>query len=144
MAQNSTVLEKQIQILRDQGLAEKYERAGIYSISIDDKLVYVGKSLNMLCRVAQHLLAIQSESSHKYSILREATENNHIIKFDVMYYTKRKREEAIKKDIGQREGYLIRKHKPALNYQVPRKDDWHSYTVNKKAKTITLQEILES
>lgn len=35
-----------------QGLAEKYEHAGIYCIKIDDKIVYIGKSLNMLRRVA--------------------------------------------------------------------------------------------
>lgn len=33
-------------------LYNKYEHAGIYSISIDDKLVYIGKSNNMLKRIA--------------------------------------------------------------------------------------------
>ena len=137
------LVEQKVQELKERGLEEKYNHAGIYSISIEGRLVYIGKSTNMLQRIASHLIAIQRETNHKYSILREANENHYQIQFDVMYYTKRKREEAIKNDIGKREGYLIRKHKPALNYQIPREDNYKYYTVNKKAKTITLQEIME-
>ena len=39
-------LQKQI------GLRNKYEYAGIYSISLGDELVYIGKSYNMLKRIA--------------------------------------------------------------------------------------------
>jgi hypothetical protein len=38
--------------LKGKGLAPKYEHAGIYSISVDDTLVYIGKSHNMLMRIA--------------------------------------------------------------------------------------------
>ena len=38
--------------LKRKGLAGKYEHAGIYCIKIDDKIVYIGKSSNMLRRVA--------------------------------------------------------------------------------------------
>ena len=34
------------------GLAPKYEHAGIYCIKIDNDIVYIGKSLNMLRRIA--------------------------------------------------------------------------------------------
>ena len=45
--------ENMYRLLRKQrGLCKKYEHAGIYSISIDDKLVYIGKSHNMLKRLA--------------------------------------------------------------------------------------------
>ena len=37
---------------RKRGLCKKYEHAGIYSISIGDQLVYIGKSHNMLRRIA--------------------------------------------------------------------------------------------
>lgn len=37
---------------KKRGLCKKYERAGIYSISLGDKLVYIGKSHNMLKRLA--------------------------------------------------------------------------------------------
>ena len=38
--------------LKRKGLANKYEHAGIYCIKIDDDIVYIGKSHNMLMRVA--------------------------------------------------------------------------------------------
>lgn len=45
--------------LKRKGYAEKYEHAGIYCIKIDSTIVYVGKSRNMLRRVAEHYVAIQ-------------------------------------------------------------------------------------
>lgn len=38
--------------LKKKGLADKYEKAGIYCIKIDNDIVYIGKSTNMLRRVA--------------------------------------------------------------------------------------------
>lgn len=38
--------------LKRKRLSQKYEHPGIYSISIDDHLVYIGKSKNMLRRLA--------------------------------------------------------------------------------------------
>ena len=37
---------------KKKGMCSKYEHPGIYSISIDDELVYIGKSHNMLKRIA--------------------------------------------------------------------------------------------
>ena len=34
------------------GLADKYEHAGIYCIRIDESIVYIGKSMDMLRRMA--------------------------------------------------------------------------------------------
>ena len=38
--------------LKRKGLANKYEHAGIYCIKIDDDIVYIGTSTNMLRRIA--------------------------------------------------------------------------------------------
>jgi len=38
--------------LKRNGLSDKYEHAGIYCIKIDESVVYIGKSYNMLKRVA--------------------------------------------------------------------------------------------
>ncbi len=38
--------------LKRKCLADKYEKAGIYCIKIDNNIVYIGKSHNMLKRVA--------------------------------------------------------------------------------------------
>ena len=42
------------QSLKRKGLAPQFERAGIYAILLDGKTVYIGKSVNMLARMAQH------------------------------------------------------------------------------------------
>ena len=72
--------------LKRKGLADKYEKAGIYCIKIDDDIVYIGKSHNMLKRVAQHYVGIKSQSELKYRILAEAHRKGHKIDFDVLYY----------------------------------------------------------
>ena len=52
---NLSFFERRIyQSLKRKGLAPQFERAGIYAILLDGKLVYIGKSVNMLARMAQH------------------------------------------------------------------------------------------
>jgi hypothetical protein len=60
----------------------------------------------------------------------------------VIYYAKGQTESAIVNEIGEKEGQFIRAQLPVLNYQIPKEEDWHKYTVNKTAATITLEEIL--
>ena len=45
-------VDNMINFLKRKGLADKYEFAGIYCIKIDNDIVYIGKSHNMLKRVA--------------------------------------------------------------------------------------------
>ena len=45
-------VDNMINFLKRKGLDKKYEFAGIYCIKIDDDIVYIGKSHNMLKRVA--------------------------------------------------------------------------------------------
>lgn len=40
------------EMLRRRGLSPKYEHPGIYCIKLDGQIVYIGKSENMLVRVA--------------------------------------------------------------------------------------------
>ena len=40
------------QSLKRKGLAPKFECAGIYAILLDGKIVYIGKSVNILMRMA--------------------------------------------------------------------------------------------
>lgn len=69
--------ENAYQWLKRKGLAEKYEHPGIYCIKVDDEIVYIGKSHNMLKRVAQHYVGIQKQSNKKYRILAEAQRKGH-------------------------------------------------------------------
>lgn len=40
------------QSLKRKGLAPQFECAGIYAILLDGKIVYIGKSVNILARMA--------------------------------------------------------------------------------------------
>lgn len=129
--------------LTRKGYAEKYEYAGIYSISIGKQLVYIGKSDNMLRRIAQHYVGIRTESERKYRILAEAQRYGYSINFDVLYYAQQTQQADIEEEIGAKEGEFIRCYKPALNTQIPKADDWHNFDINRSAQTITLQELLK-
>lgn len=125
--------------LIEQGLGAKYGHTGIYSISIGDKLVYIGKSRDMLQRLAQHIDAIGTDPSNKYKVLQKAREEGYKIQFDVMRYCEIDNDD----ELGEAEAELINKHMPPLNYQIPKIGDYKHFTVNKKAKYITLAEILD-
>ena len=126
--------------LKRNGLADKYEHAGIYCIKIDETVVYIGKSYNMLKRVAQHYDAIQKPTEKKYRILAEAHRKRHAINFDVLYHAKAQDYTSIMAEIGEKEGEYIRQYKPVLNTQIPKEDDWHKFDVN----TLDAREILKS
>ena len=135
---------EQLEELKELGLEQKYQHPGIYSISINNKIVYIGKSRDMLVRVAQHMTNIKYEmsKSNKYVVLRQALQREIQIQFDVMYVSNRQQQDEVDDDIGHREAELIRQYMPVLNYQLPLLDNYHRFETNKKAKTITLDEIL--
>ena len=116
--------------LKRKGLAEKYEHAGIYCIKIDGEIVYIGKSENMLRRIAQHYVGIKTGSEKKYRILEEARRKGHGITFDVLYYAKSRRYADKLAEIGEKEGEYIRRHRPVLNTQIPKEEDWHKWDTN--------------
>ena len=122
-------VDNMINFLKRKGLANKYEFAGIYCIKIDDDIVYIGKSHNMLKRVAQHYVGIQKQSELKYRILAEAQRKGHKIGFDVLYYASRSGYNAVKDEIGTKEGAYIREYKPALNTQIPKETDYRTFDV---------------
>lgn len=115
--------------LKQRGLAAKYEFAGIYCIKVDDKIVYIGKSGNMLRRIAQHYAGIQRQTEKKYAVLAEARRRGHNINFDVLYYAQSTRYADKLAEIGQKEGEFIRKYQPILNTQIPKEEDWKHFEV---------------
>ena len=125
--------------LKKKGLAAKYEYAGIYCIKIDLNIVYIGKSTNMLRRVAQHYVGIQKETEKKYYILAEAKRKGHNINFDVLYYAKSRNYADKLAEIGEKEGEYIRKYNPILNTQIPKKENWSHYDV----REIDVEKIIE-
>ena len=97
----------------------------------------------MLHRIATHMLEIEYDrpQANKYKVLHSALESGYRIKFDVLYYSTCLLEEEIIEDIGAEEGKQIREHRPPLNYQIPKADNWRRYTVNKAASKIKLEDI---
>ena len=128
--------------LKRNGWGDRFEYPGIYEICIDGKTVYVGKSKNMLRRLAQHWVGIKTESERKYRILAEAKRHKHKVSFDVLYYAV-ELPPLIEEELGEKEGEFIRELKPVLNTQIPKADNWRNYEINEIASTITLSEILQ-
>lgn len=127
----------------------KYSTSGIYGIfailgnedsqGSQRKLLYIGKSKNMLKRIAAHFTHInypycKESEEHKYQILRLLHKCGFQIQFDVLEYTNISL-------LDQKEGEYIRKYEPPLNYQIPKPEG--GWTVNRKAKTITVKEIIQ-
>ena len=73
------------QSLKRKGLAPQFECAGIYAILLDGKNVYIGKSVNILVRMAQHYAQLAQGKEHKYRLLAEATRTGHKMCFTVLY-----------------------------------------------------------
>lgn len=124
---------------------EKYSGAGIYCIKIDDILVYIGKSKDLLERVAEHIAGIKyfdTKSANKYKVLAQAQRMGHSINFDVLYSSPFTLGDEMYDDIGFNEGRYIRKYLPFLNTQIPKEEDYHKYDYNKRAKYISLDSIL--
>ena len=143
MIENTRVKEIYDDLIK-QDLSGKYKHAGLYCIKLEGKIVYIGKSKNMLQRIAEHMAEIENKNirAHKYKILQQAQDRGITIQFDVLYYSTRVLESAIEKDIGRKEGIYIRRYRPPLNYQIPKVEDWHKFKVNKEARKVTLDEIL--
>ena len=129
-------------MLRRRGLAPKYEHPGIYCIKVTGQIVYIGKSENMLKRVAHHYVGIKTGSEKKYRLLSELQRNGHAIDFDVLYYAHTKGAAAIREEIGRKEGEYIRQYKPVLNTQIPKAEDWHKWETNTVDARAVLRDLL--
>lgn len=136
-------VENMRQWLMRRGFKPKYDHAGIYCIKLDNQIVYIGKSTNMLYRVAEHYVGIQMGSETKYRILAEAVRKNHSITFDVLYDASSFGREQIQAEIGNMEGEYIRKYRPVLNTQIPKADNWRSYDVVQVDVRKVLKQLLE-
>lgn len=129
-------------MLHRKGLAPKYEHPGIYCIKLDGKIVYIGKSNNMLVRVAQHYVGIKKGSEKKYRILAEAQRKGHQIDFDVLYDAKGQWNTETEEEIGSKEGEYIRLYLPVLNTQIPKAEDWRKWDVNAVDAREVLKQLL--
>lgn len=123
----------------------KYNKPGIYCIKVQGQIVYIGKSLNMLSRIAQHIFEINrnKQKSHKYQVLRQIKDKGVNIQFDVLRKCYAKTATELYDALGDAEAWYIQQYKPALNYQLPHIGDYDNYDVNADAQRITAYEIIE-
>ena len=97
-------------LYEDDTIRNKYNKAGVYSISVDGELLYIGKSKNMLMRLAQHIKGINKGKEKKYQELKKLKKEGKTITFDVLYEGD---------DFTRVEAELIKKHNPPLNSVMP-------------------------
>lgn len=139
----ATYAENMYQWLKRNGYSEAYERAGIYEITINGITAYIGKSTDMLWRLAQHYAALKLSKEHKYQILREAKQKGYTVSFRVLCYAESTNKADIIEEIGKAEAEYIRELCPLLNTQIPHADNWRKYDYNAASQTVTLEEILK-
>lgn len=131
-------------MLRRRGLAPKYEHPGIYCIKLNRQIVYIGKSENMLRRIASHYVGIKEGSEKKYRILAEIQRKGTPVEFDVLYDAMGKKYAQIREEIGRKEGELIRQYRPVLNTQIPKEEDWRKWEMNTVDASEVLRDLLHS
>lgn len=132
---------------QDPQKVEKYQKPGIYCIKINDIIAYVGLSRNMLQRLADHTLEIMDGRTHKtnkYRVLYEAMQREECqVSFDVLCSVASGQDQnEIDAELAELEAEQIDYYKPPLNHQLPKVGDPKHRNTNRKAKTITLDEIL--
>lgn len=99
-------------------------KSGIYAIYCDDKIVYIGKSTNLLTRFIAHQAHIfcpyaDEYNRPKYRELRRALSLGHDIKIEVLIY-------CSKQELNKHEREQILKYLPALNTQIPNAATWYN------------------
>lgn len=125
----------------EEDLINKYQKQGIYCIKVENMIVYVGKSRNMLERIYNHFTSILNTNltkTKKYVILREIRNMGYTINFDVLQDCSGMTDD----ELGEVEGEYIRTFRTDLNQQIPNKGDYKHWSINKRAKYITAKEIV--
>ena len=74
--------------------------------------------------------------------MAEAERKGHPITFDVLYYAKSRGIVAQLTENGEKEGEYIRKHKPILNTQIPKEENWERWDINEVDARAILQQII--
>lgn len=136
MTKKQSYVNELIEMYKSQLPPGKYDKPGVYSITVDNEIVYVGKARNMATRIAHHIFMIKDAllktegEKFKYGELRRAMNNDYIIKFDVIYSSLLSSDDdnsIIDDDIGPQEAKYINMYMPKLNKQIPNLDNYHKY-----------------
>ncbi|MBO5333374.1 MAG: GIY-YIG nuclease family protein [Clostridia bacterium] len=107
-------------------------------MTVNNKIVYVGKSKNILYRMAEHWISMANPKENKYKVLSEARSRKYKIRFNILHTASSRTMDEIDEEIGEREGYFIRLYTPPLNYQIPKEENWRKFKINRGALNISL------
>ena len=103
---------------------EKYSgKAGIYAIYIDETIVYIGETTDLLRRFNQHKQGTLYKSNNKYNKflyreLRRAINNGHDISLKPIEYINGSNNKYLRYKLHNKEEEYIRKYNPYLNVQI--------------------------
>lgn len=88
------------------------DSSGIYAITVDNYVMYVGQSKNLERRFSQHCAALESLNENKYRILREAEQLGHTIDFVCLD------NQVSVSELEMREADFIKYYQPPLNSKI--------------------------
>ena len=101
---------------------------GIYAICIDGRIVYVGKSRDLVNRALTHTTYINTSNKNWYPLAREFHQRGHLITMKILATPEYKNLEKVEKE-------YIQKLKPLFNSQHMGEDGYkamsYDYAVNK-------------
>lgn len=123
-------------------IVDKYDCPGVYCIRVNGQIAYIGKSKNMLERIAAHYVGIKLKAEPKYRVLAAAQEKGYVVEFDALYYAQESTQLRLDDEIGEMEGRLIRKYLPILNTQIPKEENWHRWEIQALDENQALIELL--
>lgn len=96
-------------------LRDVYNGPGVYAITVDDKIAYIGQSKNMIERCSQHIYHTENaifNQEKKYLLLLSAKLGGHKIDCKTIAYGELD-------GLIQGESYFINKYCPPLNIKIP-------------------------
>lgn len=108
-------------------------KSGIYSISIDDRVVYIGQSADLHSRALSHRYNILNSQELWYPLIKNFLERGHEISFNVI--------ESVKpKNLKQKEKDYIFLYQPLFNQQLSTNNQKIPYNYLEAVQTLKLKQ----
>lgn len=118
-----------------------WNRGGVYCIYVQDQPVYVGKSKELVFRLASHYFQIfhLPPTDHKYDVIQQAVKRwgKDCVSYEILSVS------DDKDKIGYTEAYYINQYNPPLNIQIPSLKNYMLYK-SRSINNITVDNLLKT